>query len=235
MISVISGLFLLLLEQIIFGWLLRNRWSWGRTLLRALTTVGILTLVGIGVRIETSWVLLFVFVMRLAIDRLVTEEATDRFSKSYWMVMGANEMLHVLVSVLVLSAVTGEYRLVLILIALEVKHWLADWCLTTAEMAKGKATKLYGFWSCAHALVHLVLSISTLGLFGVPFPWVVGLPLIGDGLVHPLVDRIKGIVAGLVPDTKLPTNFFGRLAFGTDQMLHHMTYAVMAAIVMALV
>ncbi|MBI4359312.1 MAG: DUF3307 domain-containing protein [Candidatus Nealsonbacteria bacterium] len=230
----VTGLFFLFLEQLVFGWLLRNQWGWGKALLRALTASGIFALVGTGAKTEMIWVPIFVFLMRLAIDGLVNEEHTDRFSKPYWMTMGANEMLHLLVNILVLSALTGEYRLALILIGLEVKHWLADWCLTTVEMARGKATKLYGFWSCAHALVHLVLSLSTLGLFGVPFPRVALLPILGDGLVHPLVDRIKGIVAELAPNTKLPTSSLGRFAFGTDQMLHHATYVVMVVLALAI-
>mgnify|MGYP001571350453 CR=1 FL=1 len=227
------ALLFFLLEHLVFGWCLRNRRGWGKALLRALIAAGILFLSGTGKGIETIiWSFIFVFVTRLAIDSWLTEEGDPR-QRIFWVLLGGSEMAHLWVTIFVLAALTGEYRWGMLLLAFEVKHWLADWCLTNGTMAREKGRGIFNPWLVLHSSLHAIFSASLLGVFGAPMGVVVSLS-IAEYLIHSVIDRSKGLIGQMAPITYDRATFLGRLVFGGDQMLHHATYVVMAIVALKL-
>lgn len=226
----ITGLFFLFLEHLLFGWCLRSWRGREKALLRALVAASIVTGLQGRLAISFIWILLGVFVIRWAIDWLVTEARTEKYGFLFWKIMGANEAAHLIVSICLISVTFGQPQIAAVLVALEVKHWIADWCLTSAEMAKMKGSKLLGPWLILHVSIHVVLSSLVLAYLRVPPEALIGIE-IAEYLTHSAVDRGKGLVGQLLAGTKNLDSFVGRTAFGFDQLLHHLTYAVMAAIV----
>lgn len=227
------ALFGFLLEHLIFGWVFRDWRGSGKALVRASIAAGILFLSGTGKGIEiVMWSFVFVFVARLAIDSWLTEEGDPR-QRIYCVLLGGSELAHLWVAIFVLAALTGEYRWGLLLTAFEVKHWLADWCLTNGTMAREKGKGIFNLYLVLHAGLHAIFSASLLGIFGTPLGVVVGLS-IAEYLVHSVIDRSKGLVGQAAPITYDRATLVGRLVFGGDQMLHHVTYVVMAIVALKL-
>lgn len=229
----ILGLFLFALEHLLLGWVLRRRWGWTQPVLRGLIGVLILALVAHPVETRLLWVFLLLAAVRFLIDGFLAEEGDPR-NRLYWVALGGNEMAHLWVAIFVLTALTGQYRFGLLLLAFEFKHWLADWCLTSAEMARMKGSKLLGPWLILHAGIHAGLTGVTMAAFGLPILWTVALTG-GDYLAHSFVDRGKGWLGQKLPISKNLDSLIGRLAFGLDQALHHLTYAVIVTVVVALI
>lgn len=228
------ALFSFLLEHLIFGWVLRNWRGSGKALVRASVAVGILFLSGTGKGIEVViWSFIFIFVARLAIDSWLTEEGDPR-QRTYWVILGGSEMAHLWVAIFVLAALTGEWRWGMLLLGFEIKHWLADWCLTTGTMACEKGKGFFNPYLILHAGLHAIFSATLLGVFGEPLGVVVTIS-IAEYLIHSIIDRSKGLVGQMAPITYDRANWLGRLVFGGDQLLHHATYVVMAIVVLKLV
>lgn len=104
------------------------------------------------------------------------------------------------------------------MLALTVKHVLADFVLQNAWMAMGKDQKTgWALPLLVHCLIHGVLTTAIMAV-AEPTLWFLGLV---DFAIHITIDRCKGwLVAhfGVTPDTR----WFWWL-IGIDQSLHHLT------------
>ena len=118
----------------------------------------------------------------------------------------------------------------LLVAALQVKHFICDGPLQTLAMVKAK-----GFYGkrlgIVHASIHGVGTALSLALFGAPL-MVIGQLAVLDTLVHYHVDYAK---ERLVRENGWGTNdgYFW-WALTADQALHHMTYLLLAWLVIKL-
>jgi Protein of unknown function (DUF3307) len=119
--------------------------------------------------------------------------------------------------------------LLIVLLMLEVKHFLFDYPLQTHFQLRNKAT--YGHvGGLLHAGLH-VLGTSTVFLIARPSLPVGAAILLGEFIVHYHLDWAKGQLnkrSGLTTTDAL--YWWG---IGVDQMLHHLTYLAIAAILYA--
>lgn len=106
------------------------------------------------------------------------------------------------------------------ILALQIKHVVADYYAQTSYMVINKAT--YGhFGGILHSGVHAVLSLGVLLALGVPIG-AAALICGAEFIVHYHIDWSKEAIAKRIKLT--PTNVgFWRL-HGTDQALHQATY-----------
>jgi Protein of unknown function (DUF3307) len=112
------------------------------------------------------------------------------------------------------------------LASLQVKHFLCDGPLQTKAMVDSKS--LYGdLQGVIHAGLHGLGSAITLFAFQFGFMTVLALALI-DGLVHYHIDYVKENIVKRASWTSHDAQFWWALS--ADQMLHHMTYLLIAAI-----
>jgi hypothetical protein len=111
---------------------------------------------------------------------------------------------------------------------LEIKHFIFDYPLQTAYQLKNKAT--YGHpGGLLHAGLHM---IGTTAAFLVVMPSL-GLALAimgGEFLVHYHIDWTKGQFTRRSGVTTHDSAYWW--AIGADQLLHHLTYVVIAAVLM---
>jgi hypothetical protein len=133
-----------------------------------------------------------------------------------------------------------------LLLAFQVKHFLADYPLQSPAFFLGKFRRGWDFLPAlvAHALIHGGLTSMICAVAGAPFGRCL---LLGafDTLVHGTMDRIKAghrymgrwkpLTASEYP-TATPAQKLGNKLFwnalGFDQMVHHLThYAVIWALV----
>jgi hypothetical protein len=119
--------------------------------------------------------------------------------------------------------------LLTVLLVLEVKHFIFDYPLQTAFQLNNKAT--YGhLGGVLHAGLH-VLGTSAVFLVVRPSLEVgVGI-LVGEFLVHYHLDWAKGQIGRKLRLT--PSDGLYWWAIGADQLLHHLTYLVIAAVLIA--
>jgi hypothetical protein len=116
----------------------------------------------------------------------------------------------------------------ILLVGLEVKHYLADYFLQPAWMLSGKGDfrRPGGY---AHAAVHVGLSAVVLLLAGTP-PVTLGLLAIAEYVVHYALDYSKiHYSRGVHVDTN-PRRFWA--LHGVDQLTHQLTYAAMIFVVL---
>src|SRR6056297_1525123 len=108
----------------------------------------------------------------------------------------------------------------LLLVGLQAKHFLADFVLQTPDMLANRHR--YGHpGGLMHVAVHLALSTVVLGVAGTSLPMLAAL-IAAEALVHYHVDWAKdnfGRARQLTPDRQI---FW--VAMGVDQALHHLTY-----------
>lgn len=228
----ITGLILFFAEHLLFGWCLRDWRGWIKALLRAIAATSIVTGLQGRLTISFIWILLGVFVARLTIDWLVTESRTEKYGFLFWKIMGANEAAHMILSISLAATAFGQPQIAAVLVALEVKHFLADWVLTSNRMAMQKGLKLFGPWLVLHVAIHVIGSAFVLGSLGVSPEWLIAIET-AEYLVHSGVDRAKGFLGQICSETKNLDSVFGRFFFGGDQVLHHATYLVMALVAVA--
>ena len=114
------------------------------------------------------------------------------------------------------------------MLALTVKHVIADFLLQNAWMAMGKDQKTgWALPLLVHCAIHGVLT-TLLVVAVAPKLWLVGLV---DFAVHITIDRIKGICSAHFGIT-LGHRFFWWL-IGIDQALHHLTNLMLAILIVA--
>lgn len=111
----------------------------------------------------------------------------------------------------------------LLLIGLQIKHFLGDFVLQTPYMLSNR--RHYGHpGGLMHTGVHVALSAVVLLLAGTALPLLAGLLLL-EGAVHYHMDWAKDnftLSRGLTP--QLPLYW---MAVGADQLIHQLTYVAM--------
>ena len=104
------------------------------------------------------------------------------------------------------------------MLALTVKHVVADFLLQTAWMAKGKDARTgWALPLVVHCLIHGVLTMAIVAAV-VPRLWFVGLI---DFAIHICIDRAKGFCVSHFGVTQESQWFWWLI--GIDQALHHLT------------
>lgn len=122
----------------------------------------------------------------------------------------------------------------LLLLGLEIKHFVADYMLQTTLMLRGKGN-LKSAGGYAHAGVHAALSGVVLLVAGVPAPAVGGI-IFGEFCLHYGLDFWKVQYGRNVQASSQPKLFWA--LHGLDQLFHQLTYAAMifaAAVALGLV
>lgn len=111
----------------------------------------------------------------------------------------------------------------ILLVGLEVKHYVADYFLQPAWMLGGKGDfrQLGGY---AHAGVHVALSAFVLLLAGTP-PLALALLAVAEYVVHYALDYAKIHYSRGVHINTSPRRFWA--LHGVDQLIHQLTYAAM--------
>ena len=110
-------------------------------------------------------------------------------------------------------------RIVLLLIALLVCHYLADFCLTSPAMIRAKADGRRAMPILGHAAVHAALMALCLLAYGVS--WRMLLLLAGVELVtHFLIDTAKGRLSVRFPLLNDQGQKPYWMLYGLDQLLH---------------
>ncbi len=114
--------------------------------------------------------------------------------------------------------------ILLLLLLLQFKHALADYCLQTPWMLRNR--KIYGHpGGLAHVAVHLAGSAMALVAMGTALPTLAALLLV-EGVVHYHLDWAKDNVVASRELT--PQDAWYWYAAGIDQFLHQATYLGMA-------
>jgi hypothetical protein len=123
-----------------------------------------------------------------------------------------------------------ELQIIALIAGFAIKHFLADFVLQTASMVQEKG--YYGRrGGLIHAGWHAALSVPVL-LIAAPSVWVaLALGLI-EGVVHYHLDYAKERLSRNLGDTHRDHRFW--VVLGLDQLLHHLTYAAMIALLLKL-
>lgn len=104
------------------------------------------------------------------------------------------------------------------MLALTVKHVIADFLLQNHWMAAGKDAKTgWAFPLLLHCLIHGVLTTALMAVIA-PRWWFIGLV---DFIVHLMIDRAKGFCVARFDVTPTHRRFWWLI--GIDQALHHLT------------
>jgi len=117
---------------------------------------------------------------------------------------------------------------VLLLAGLETKHFLADYVLQNSWIIRGKGDLRAG-GGYAHAGLHVLGSLIVL----LSFHLAVGLlaqMLVAEFVIHYAIDFTKATPGRVIDAKTQPTLYWS--IYGFDQLLHHLTYIVMAYVVM---
>jgi len=122
--------------------------------------------------------------------------------------------------------------MIILLILLHVKHFLADFPLQTPYMlGKGKSGTDWILPLIAHCLVHASLSALIIGIYRPEMIWIVSI----EFLAHFIIDRLK--VLYKLPVGQWPAEVRGQYlakyytAFGIDQLAHQLTYVLMVYLI----
>lgn len=121
------------------------------------------------------------------------------------------------------------YTLIAVLLVLEIKHFVCDYPLQTSYQLLNKGTYLHP-GGILHSSLHALFTIL---VFLIAPPTIaVGIAIVvGEFLVHYHIDWLKDRLTkrnGWVATRK---EFWW--AIGADQLLHHLTYLVIAAILLS--
>ena len=120
-----------------------------------------------------------------------------------------------------MNSISAEILLAL-MVAFCLKHWVADFVLQTARMVqeKGQYGKLGGLM---HSGIHAFCTFFVLLVFALPLPFVLMIILI-EFVVHYHIDYAKEGLSRWLGDTTSAHRYW--VVLGFDQLLHHLTYAV---------
>jgi Protein of unknown function (DUF3307) len=110
--------------------------------------------------------------------------------------------------------------LVVVLIVLEIKHFVCDYPLQTLYMVRNKGTYFHPA-GIVHAGIH---AIGTISAFFVVTPTLA----LGQFFVHYHVDWLKEQVNRRMGYTTAKSEFWW--AIGADQLVHHLTYVAIAVV-----
>jgi len=108
-----------------------------------------------------------------------------------------------------------------LLLGLEIKHYVADYFLQPAWMLGGKGDFRHpgGY---AHAGVHAGLTAVVLLIAGTPLTWLAGI-VVAEFVVHYILDYSKIHYSKGVHVDTAPRRFWA--LHGIDQLTHQLTYA----------
>lgn len=119
---------------------------------------------------------------------------------------------------------SAEIQAALALLTLfQVKHMFADYFLQTSAMLINRSVYAHP-GRALHAAIHAGLSVICLLIVSAPLAFLIVLCLI-EGIVHYHIDWIKGRYSDRSGDTPADASYWR--AFGTDQLMHQLTYVVM--------
>ncbi|MGR3344188.1 MAG: DUF3307 domain-containing protein [Paracoccaceae bacterium] len=121
--------------------------------------------------------------------------------------------------------------ILLMIVGLELKHFVADYLLQFDWMIKGKGSvsKLGGYF---HAAVHAGGSFAVLVIAALPTTFIIVM-VIAEFAVHYMLDFGKVHYSKDVSSVDRPRLFWA--LNGLDQLFHHLTYVVMTYIVVLFV
>lgn len=113
--------------------------------------------------------------------------------------------------------------ILLMIVGLELKHFVADYLLQFDWMiqSKGTVTKIGGY---VHAGVHAGGSVVVLVIAALPSTFIIAM-VAAEFAVHYVLDFGKVHYSKDVSSMKRPRLFWA--LNGLDQLLHHLTYVVM--------
>lgn len=121
-----------------------------------------------------------------------------------------------------------ELQIIALIAGFAVKHFLADFVLQTTAMVYEKG--YYGRrGGLIHAGWHAALSMPVLLIAAPSFLVALALGL-AEGVVHYHLDYTKERLARNLGDTPKDQRFW--VLLGLDQLLHHLTYAGMIALLL---
>ena len=109
----------------------------------------------------------------------------------------------------------------ILLIALLVCHYLADFCLTLPIMIRAKANGKQLWPIVLHSMVHAVLMGLCLLLFGVSVLTTLYL-MVAEAMSHFIIDLSKARLSTHVPRLADATGKPYWMLYGLDQLLHQM-------------
>jgi hypothetical protein len=116
--------------------------------------------------------------------------------------------------------------LLIVLLILEVKHFICDYPLQTGYMLKNKGT--YGHpGGIIHSAIHMIG--TTLAFLVITPPLAYGLAIMaGEFVIHYHIDWTKEQFMRRMKLTQSDNAFW--YALGADQLAHHLTYVGIAAV-----
>lgn len=109
----------------------------------------------------------------------------------------------------------------ILLIALLVCHYLADFCLTLPIMIRAKANGKQLWPIVLHSMVHAVLMGLCLLLFGVSVLTTLYL-MVAEAMSHFIIDLSKARLSNHVPRLADATGKPYWMLYGLDQLLHQL-------------
>jgi hypothetical protein len=129
----------------------------------------------------------------------------------------------------------------------QLKHFLSDYVFQTSYMMKkGNADWSFFMPLLSHTLVHGVTTFVIALIYLRDLKWAL-LLMLGDTLIHFFMDRIKAsprylgryhlYTAGELKDAspaRVRENHLYWVAFGFDQMIHHVTHLALVAALISL-
>lgn len=117
----------------------------------------------------------------------------------------------------------------LLLLGLQFKHFIADYLLQTAWIINGKGSFRHA-GGYVHAGIHAIGTAAVLGVVGLPANVVIILAL-GEFVLHYLLDYAKFYYSSGISSSERPHAFWS--LNGLDQFLHHATYLAIAYIALS--
>jgi hypothetical protein len=129
-----------------------------------------------------------------------------------------------------MDAMMTNYAVLVLILLLQIKHFICDGPLQTKAMVDGKS--IYGNrLGLLHAGLHGLGSLVALAWFGLSWKLVFTLA-IADMVIHYHIDFTKENIVRSRGWTTITREFWWALA--TDQFLHHLTYLALAAVIVGM-
>lgn len=116
--------------------------------------------------------------------------------------------------------------IILLLVALEIKHFFCDWVFQTDYIVSGKGKEKDWFMPLfVHAFIHHALFTSMIMVAFSRSLYIGMVCGLFDGVSHMIIDRIKSDPNGF-GRFKNPANKFYWVLMGADQAAHHFCYFI---------
>lgn len=122
------------------------------------------------------------------------------------------------------------HTIFILLIGLQLKHFVADYLLQTSWMIAGKRN-LFALGGYAHAGIHVIGTMIVLVPLGIPLNMALAI-IIAEFIIHFGLDYAKARYGDGTSSEDNPKVFWAK--HGLDQLLHHLTYIGIAYVVFGL-